>query len=286
MAINIRPAPPAAPEASGTQSESISSRLLAPDDGRSVSEAEYWRDFYDRGDFSYEWNNGVLEAKPVGDYVKYLLYVWFVDILKDFLHVNPIARMIGLEMGFRLALPRKVTIRRPDLGVVLHTNPVPLGDYDRTYGGIFDLCVESLSDSDQREVDRDTIIKKEEYALAGVSEYYILDDQGVETVFYRLTPQGIYQPIQPNEQGVIRSSVLPGFQFRLADLYRQPLPHLLVDDPVYRDFVSPYFRAERQRAERAEKALILKEREVADQQQEIARLAAKLRAAGIAPDEI
>jgi Uma2 family endonuclease len=205
-------------------------------------------------------------------YTQYLIYAWLVDLLKDFLHVNPIARMIGLEMGFRLALPRKVTVRKPDLGVVLNSNPVPLGDTDRSYAGIFDLCIESLSDSSQAEVDRDTIIKKLEYAQAGVREYYILDDQKTETAFYVLN-QGIYQPITP-QKGVIQSTILPGFQFRIADLYRQPRPPDLITDPVYSGFVSPYYRAERERAEQAEQELARKEAEIAE-------LKAKLKQAGI-----
>jgi Uma2 family endonuclease len=197
-----------------------------------------------------------------------------VDLLKDFLHVHPLARMIGLEMGFRLPLPHKVTIRKPDLGVVLDSNPVPLGDEDRSYGGIFDLCIESLSDSSQAEVDRDTIIKKLEYAQAGVREYYILDDQKTETAFFVLN-RGVYQPIPP-QKGVMRSTILPGFQFRISDLYRQPLPPAMITDPVYSGFVSPYYRAERERAEQAEAELRYKNQELAEQAQEVRRQAQEL----------
>jgi hypothetical protein len=37
---------------------------------------------------------------------------------------------------------------------------VPLGDKDRSYHGIFDLRIESLSDSSEKEVERDTVVKK------------------------------------------------------------------------------------------------------------------------------
>ena len=218
------------------------------EDGRYVSEEEYWAEYYERGDFSYEWNNGYLEEKPVGDYAQYQLYLWFLALLKDFLHVSPIARMIGLEMGFRMKLPQKVTIRKPDLGVVLNSNAVGLGDRDRSYKGIFDLCIESISDSTRKMMEHDTVTKKLEYAAAGVAEYYILDEQGRETAFYRLNSQGIYTPITA-QNGIIRSSVLPGFQWRLADIYSLPEPPQMIEDQVYRAFASPYFRAERLRAE-------------------------------------
>lgn len=216
-----------------------------------VSEELYWEKYYDYPDISYEWNNGQLEEVPVTDYLKFKMYLWFLDILRDYLHTNPIARIVGLELGFRLALPTKTTVRKPDLGLVLETNPVSLGDHDRSYSGIFDLCIESISDSSQSEVDRDAIIKRDEYALAGVQEYYILDERQIETQFYRLQGQ-IYQPL-PRPDGIVQSHLLPGFQFRLQDLYSQPSPDQMVDDPVYNQYISPLLRAERQRTQEAEK---------------------------------
>jgi Uma2 family endonuclease len=254
------------------------------EDGRIVSEELYWAEYYSHPDFSYEWNNGRLEEKPVSDFAQFRLYVWFLSLLKDFLHVHPIARMIGLETGFRLALPQKTTIRKPDLGVVLNSNPIPLGDKDRSYHGIFDLCIESLSDSNKKEVQRDTVVKKQEYAAAGVTEYYILDESEHESAFYQLR-QGFYVPL-PQADGVIRSRVLPGFQFRLADLYRLPEPPAMVDDPLYQGFVSPFLREERIRAEQAEsraeqaEALLLRERVLSQ------RYAAQLRALGIDPETL
>ena len=249
--------------------------------GRYVPEEIYWSDYYDRGDISYEWNNGYLEEKPVADYAQFRLYLWFLGLVKDFLHVHPIGRMIGLEMGFRMALWNRVTIRKPDLAVVLNINPVPLRDKDRSYRGIFDLCIESLSDSTQKEVERDTVTKRLEYAAAGVREYFILDERQTETAFYQLTPGGVYVPIRPVD-GIIHSQVLPGFQFRLTDLYRLPEPPELVTDPVYRDFTSPFLRAERERAEREQERA---EREWARAEQEHARAEAATQAAQWANQE-
>jgi Uma2 family endonuclease len=237
--------------------------------GGIVSEAEYWAEYYSHPDVSYEWNDGRLEEKPVSDYAQFRLYIWFLSLLKDFLHVRPIARMIGLETGFRLALPQKTTVRKPDLGVVLNSNPVALGDKDRSYHGIFDLCIESLSDSSKEDVEREAVVKKQEYAAGGVSEYYILDEQGGETAFYQLR-DGVYMPL-PVQDRVIRSRVLPGFQFRLDNLYRLPELPELIEDPVYQSFVSPFLHAARIRAEEAEARA--------------ARYAAQLKALGITPDD-
>lgn len=219
------------------------------EDGRYVPEEVYWAEYYEHADFNYEWNNGRLEEKPVADYAQFRLYLWFLGLVKDYLYVHSTGRMIGLEMGLRMALPNQITIRKPDLALVLNTNLVSLRDKDRSYRGIFDVCIESLSDSTPKEVERDTVTKRLEYAAAGVQEYYILDERQLETAFYQLAANGIYVPIRP-VSGIIHSRVLPGFQFRLADLYRLPEPPELVDDSVYRDFVSPFLRVERERAER------------------------------------
>lgn len=238
--------------------------------GRQVSEALYWKKYYEYPDHSYEWNNGSLELKPMPDPQQYRVYAWFVALLRHYLQVHPIAQMMALETGFRLVLPDKVTVRKPDLFVVRHDNPVALNETDRSYKGICDLAIESLSDSDEDEVERDTIDKKAEYAYVGVQEYYILDARKNHMIFYQRNSQGAYAAIAPDHAGVIRSTVLPGFQFRELDLYRQPSLIEMALDPVYQDFVLPEYQAEKARAER--------ERIRAE------RLAAKLRELGLDED--
>ena len=79
------------------------------------------------------------------------------------------------------------------------------------------------------------------------------------------------------EEVVIHSEALPGFQFRIADLTRKPRLADLVDDEVYRDFVLPEYQAERQRAAQAD-------RRAEEERQRAERLAARLRALGLADD--
>jgi len=216
-------------------------------DGLRVSEETYWKDYYLQSDWHYEWNNGRLEEKPVSDYETYLVYAWFVEVLQHFLRVRPIARMVALEMGFRLPLPGRTVIRKPDFGVVCNANPQPLLPLDVSYHGVFDLCVEALSDKERRGVERDLVTKKAEYAAGGVPEYYILHREPERQAFFARTAAGVYVPILPDD-GVIRSRVLPGLQFRLADLCTRPAPETLRDDPVYAAFVLPGWREAEQLA--------------------------------------
>lgn len=260
------------------------SERLAPHShaGRSVSEDEYWRTYYLDSDIHYEWNNGRLEEKPVSNYETFLVYEWFMHLLRLFLDTKPIAKMVALEMGFRLALPTGVAIRKPDFGVVCNDNPQPLLPLDASYHGIFDLCVEALSDLDRRDILRDTQVKKAEYAAGGVPEYYILHRTPELQSFFARTASGVYAPLAPVD-GLIRSRVLPGFQFRPADLCRRPEHATLRDDPVYAAFVLPGWRETEERARafelrtrEAEQARDEAERRARQSELELARLRARL----------
>jgi hypothetical protein len=98
------------------------------------------------------------------------------------------------------------------------------------------MCIEALSDFTEKEKERDTVTKKQEYAASGVKEYYILHKSDA-MAFYRLNAHGVYVPIEPVGQGIIKSKVLPGFQFRISDLSQKPSLKKMTDDPVYQGFV-------------------------------------------------
>ncbi len=237
---------------------------LAPDHGRRVSKEEYWARWYESPypdlDVSYEWNNGILEAKPLPDYPQIMLYRWFSQLLGHFLEVNPIAKVIDLETGVSMTIldvdepsGKWEVVYKPDLGIVLNDNPASWGaSGQRAYEGICDLIVEAVSDSTQAEVRRDTEEKRSGYARAGVQEYFILDPSDRHMHILRLTSDGRYIEIQPDAAGVIHSHVLPGFRFRRADLLRKPGQKDLSLDEVYADYVTPGHLDSVHSAERAE----------------------------------
>ncbi len=211
-------------------------------------------------DVSYEWNNGRLEAKPLPNPQQLELYNWFLDLLRRYLSTHDIENLINLETGFVLTMEdaeepsgERVQVRKPDIGVILRSNPTPWRDTDhRHFGGVCDLIVEAVSDSTLAEVLRDTEEKKTDYALGGVKEYYILDPSGEHMRFFRLTTEDSFEDIPPNDQGVIRSEILPGLQFRHSDLWRKPDLEDLALDEVYSGFVIPTYRVAVTRAEEAE----------------------------------
>jgi Uma2 family endonuclease len=262
------------------------------EDGKAVSEAEYWADYYEHPDFSYEWNNGYLEEIPVSDHKNLKMYAWFATLADVYLQEHPVAEKTITDFGFRLALPGGTKVRKPDMAFVLNSNSAVLEDDDRSFSGTFDLCVELISDATEADIERDTKEKKEEYETAGIREYFILDFSETHMAFYRRNKKGQYAKIRRINGDVIRSQVLPGFQFRISDLKRRPSLEEMSHDDVYQEFVLPYYRKERERADQAEKMLAM-EREAKEQEKQRAdvaerradRLAAMLREAGITFDE-
>ncbi|MBK1619901.1 hypothetical protein CKO42_15905 [Lamprobacter modestohalophilus] len=244
-----------------------------PPAGTRVSEADYWASYYEH-DNGYEWNDGYLEVKPVSDTLTIRVYQWLLQLLQFYLETHDNAQLTALEMGFRLRLADKVAIRKPDLGLVLDSNPIPLADLDRSYKGTFDLCVEALSDSTPAEIARDTEQKRREYEAAGVREYYILHHETRWQRFYRRNAFGRYQPI-PTDEGVLQSEVVPGLRFRLEDLQRQPGPTAMIEDAVYAPFVLPKWQRDREvlEVERRARAFAEQAREQSEQAYQQAELA-------------
>ena len=76
-----------------------------------------------------------------------------------------------------------------------------------------------------------------------MQEYYILDPTGEHMHFYHLTPESRYDEIQPDAGEVVRSQLLPGFQFRLRDLDELPELEELALDEVYRGYVLLKYQA-------------------------------------------
>lgn len=260
----------------------LSDAELMDADGRLVSEADYWNQYYEFPFARYEWNNGRLVEKTLSDNLTYWIYSWLCALLDEFLATRPIAKYTGLEHGFRMALTDRVVIRRPDLGLVRNDNPVPLGDLDRSYRGTFDLCIESLSDSDRAQRERDLIDKRRDYAEGGVREYYIVHHDPERLAFLSRGPDDRYQSILRGD-GIVRSRTLPGFQFRIRDLLGRTAFSALRHDPVYRAFVRRDLRQEEEATQREAQA-----RQQAEAERDATRIAAvtKLHALGLDPAEI
>jgi len=222
-------------------------------DGLIVDEATFWADYYEDMDFRYEWNNGILEEKPMAVISGILYTDWLISLLKEYLKAKNYEYLIVADIGFKLNLPGKSVIRRPDHAILLGEKATNCDTNASTYQGVYDICIETLSHSKQKYIDRDTIDKKREYSQGKVKEYYIIDYKKDQTLFYSLNTNGGYSLVKP-QNGIIRSTVLPGFQFRESDIYARPDPVNLINDPIYQSFVAIDLQKERKAREQERKA--------------------------------
>ena len=232
-------------------------------DGLTVDETTFWADYYEDPNFKYEWNNSKLEEIPMSSVYGMICSDWFITLIKAFLKSNNIDYIIFNDFGFKLNLPQKTVIRRPDYSFILGEKAVNCDLEATSYKGIYDICIEILSHSKPQYIEKDTVDKKLEYCQGKIKEYYIIDQAKKHTIFYRLNKKGFYTQIKP-KNGIIHSEVLPGFQFRLNDIYKQPNNSVLMNDPVYQSYVEVELQQERKAKEAAlalaEQERIAKER--------------------------
>jgi len=107
--------------------------------------------------------------------------------------------------------------------------------------------IESISGLTLKGIQRDRVFKKREYEKEKIPEYYILDVHKPFSTFYRWDPKGKYEEIPPSEDGVIRSSVLPNFAFRLEHLKTLPSFDSMMNDPVYSSYLMLKLKQEREK---------------------------------------
>jgi Uma2 family endonuclease len=89
--------------------------------------------------------------------------------------------------------------------------------------GPCDLCIEIVS---PESVVRDHGEKFAEYALGGVSEYWLIDPLRNEVRFYRLDEHGIYMPQSVDKHGNYRTFALPGLVLHVPTLWLDTLPNM------------------------------------------------------------
>jgi Uma2 family endonuclease len=179
-----------------------------------------YEDFWNwEPEFKAEWVDGevIVFMAPLLRHNELLIFL--VRLLGGFVDTYELGRVFAAELG--MDLPRRPSVRLPDVLVVLHEHEARLkreglmGPADF----VFELISEDSVTNDRRD-------KFREYEQAGVPEYLMADTRpGKERFdYYRLDANGRYQPVAPDERGRYHSTVLPGFWLDPAWLWQDPLP--------------------------------------------------------------
>jgi Uma2 family endonuclease len=166
-----------------------------------------------------EWVDGeVIELMTVkGRHA--LVFGFLFELVRSFVR----ARRLGLVLSepFEMLILDGRAARLPDIFVVLNEH---LDRYsDERLESPADLVIEIVSDGSVRE---DRTVKRDEYAAADIPEYWIVEgrkDRSGAELLARST-DGRYEPVQPDAEGRLFSTVLQGFWLRTAWLAADPLP--------------------------------------------------------------
>lgn len=165
-----------------------------------ISEAEY---LALDGNRRVEFSDGRLEVLPMPTIPHQFIMMFLYEALRA--HLKPLGRGAVLVSGTRVRL-RTGKFREPDVVVLLNEEEARVGE-DFWEGA--DLVMEVVSPSNRR---HDLEIKRDEYAEAGIPEYWIVDPQEREIVVLTLR-EGAYAEhgrFAPGDEAT--SVLLPGFR--------------------------------------------------------------------------
>ncbi|MDB5349499.1 MAG: hypothetical protein JWN86_746 [Planctomycetota bacterium] len=189
---------------------------IGPADHRRKMTLEEFEDADFEEGYRYELARGVLEVTEVPDDPHGFIVDHFACAIADYRRQHPhLVLRSGEASGFRLWLPGMISGRNPDYAVVLRGVPK-----DRRGRRPPSLVAEVVSEGGEAR-DRDYQIKKEEYRIFGMLEYWILDPELRRVTV--LTRDGDVWAESVFVDGQIASGlVLPGFAVPVADLWVMP----------------------------------------------------------------
>ncbi len=104
-------------------------------------------------------------------------------------------------------------IREPDLVFMSVSHADRIGE---KYWGVPDLVAEVISESDE---DLDRVIKLDEYAHAGIPEYWIVDPYARTVEIYLLNGEAYQLAATLAEGQTLTSAQLPGLEVSVAELF-------------------------------------------------------------------
>jgi Uma2 family endonuclease len=159
-----------------------------------------------------EFSDGVVEVLPMPTMPHQLIVQYLSNLLLAFTSPRGLGRVLFAPLRVRL---RENKYREPDIVFMLAEHAARMG---RRYWDGADLVVEVVSDNpDDRE--RDLVVKRREYAEAGIREYWIVDPRDRRVTVLKLDG-GRYTVHGEHVAGERASSaLLTGFEADVSSLF-------------------------------------------------------------------
>ena len=160
-----------------------------------------------------EWVDGEIEMSSPASGIHQDIEGFLYELLNTFVKMNDLGKV---RLPFQMKTARG---REPDLIFVAKAR---LNLIRRTFlDGPADLAVEIVSPESRQ---RDRVTKVEEYAQAGVGEFWLIDPLESTAHFFQLDEQHTYRETELDAEGHFHSTALPGFWLNPAWLWQEPLP--------------------------------------------------------------
>ncbi len=165
---------------------------------------------------SWEWIDGTLDLLPPLSADQQRIQHRLLDLVGDYVEQNEYGMLI--PGPFAIRMPEEMRRgREPDLLFLPNEFVEAIEDgYVNSHG--VGLVVE-IADTNTRQ--RDRVVKYREYQMAGIPEYWIIDVDTRESLFYVLQDDNHYRAVEPDAKGVYHSSIIKGFTFQVESIWRE-----------------------------------------------------------------
>lgn len=147
-----------------------------------------------------EWVDGVVVMTSPASLRHQEIMDFLRELLATYIKVHKLGKVVSPPFQMKL----KRTGREPDLLFVTNEH---LGRLKKTYlDGPADLVVEIVSPESQ---ERDRSDKVREYSEAGIPEYWLIEPDMQQAIFYHLDTDGHYHAAALDAEGIYRSQIAP-----------------------------------------------------------------------------
>ena len=143
-------------------------------------------------------------------------------LLRFFVETKKLGKIHGEPYQMKMKLEDKIKGREPDIFFVSAKNSERAKE--QYLDGAADLVIEIIS---PESVTRDYIDKFDEYEIAGVNEYWIIDPHRRTAIFYGYNENGKYKMLPISADGVFESRIIEGLWIKTDWLWQEELPNLM-----------------------------------------------------------
>jgi Uma2 family endonuclease len=164
-----------------------------------------------------EFSNGRLEVAPMPTTSHQLLVAWLYGILQAFVVSRDLGTVAFAPLRVRIS---RAKFREPDLVFMLKEHGKRIGE---EYWEGADLVMEVVS-RDEEGRRRDLETKRQEYARAGIPEYWTIDPEEKQITVLRLAGKRYAVHGEFHEGTVAASHLLQGFAVDVKDAFSKRPP--------------------------------------------------------------